>query len=210
MLLLVTTAHPNLLRHSHPNLGRLIQPRHYSSIEQTAAAGIPWAADNDAFGGFGAKEEVRFGKMLDRIEGLDGCLWVAAPDVVADAVATLALFDRWEPRLRARGLPVALVAQDGLEALTVPWERLDALFVGGTTGWKLSLAAAGLAWEAKRRGKLVHVGRVNARKRIQYLLSLDCVDSIDGTTFARWRDRWLDLGLGWVSEQPPGLQMRLV
>jgi hypothetical protein len=45
--LLVTTAHPSLVTHTldgdvHPNLGRLIQPRHTSSIERTAAEGIPW------------------------------------------------------------------------------------------------------------------------------------------------------------------------
>jgi hypothetical protein len=210
MLLLVTTAHPNLLRHSHPRLGRLIQPRHYSSIEQTAAAGIPWAADNDAFNGWSDVAEGRYLRMLDRIEWLDGCLWVTVPDVVADAVATMERFETWEPELRRRGLPVALVAQDGLEDMRVPWGRLDALFVGGSTGWKLSLAAQRLMEDAKRRGKLVHVGRVNARRRIQYLLSLGCVDSIDGTTFARWRDRWLDVGLGWVGEEPPGLQTRLV
>ena len=49
MLLLNTTAHPTLYQHPgpageqvHPGLGRLIQPRHTSSIEQTAAERIPW------------------------------------------------------------------------------------------------------------------------------------------------------------------------
>lgn len=35
MRLLVTTGHPDMARFAHPALGRLIQPRHTSSIELT-------------------------------------------------------------------------------------------------------------------------------------------------------------------------------
>lgn len=38
--------------------------------------------------------------MLQAITYRSGCLFVVAPDVVADARATLRLFDRWEPVLR--------------------------------------------------------------------------------------------------------------
>jgi hypothetical protein len=95
-LLLVTTAHPSIYDHCvspgvlHPNLGRLVQPRHYSSIERTAAAGIPRAAHNDCFQGL---DELRFRRMLDRITGLPGCLFMTCPDVVADASATALLFE---------------------------------------------------------------------------------------------------------------------
>ncbi|MET7951049.1 hypothetical protein [Micromonospora sp. NPDC005324] len=33
--------------------------------------------------------------------------------------------------------PAALVAQDGLKAPAVPWHAIDALFIGGSTAWKL-------------------------------------------------------------------------
>ena len=51
MLLLATQAEPQMRAHRHPNLGRLLQPRHYPRAAHTARSGVPWAADNDAFNG---------------------------------------------------------------------------------------------------------------------------------------------------------------
>jgi hypothetical protein len=51
MLLLVTSAHPTLQPHRTPSLGRLVQPRHFSSLQPTILSGMPWAADNDCFQG---------------------------------------------------------------------------------------------------------------------------------------------------------------
>jgi hypothetical protein len=51
MLLLVTSAHPTLQPHRTPSLGRLVQPRHFSSLEETIRSGMAWAADNDCFQG---------------------------------------------------------------------------------------------------------------------------------------------------------------
>lgn len=87
-----------------------------------------WAADNGAFSGF---DEDAFLAMLKRHAGQRaGCIFVAAPDVVGAAVATLALFDKWEPRISSLGYPVALVAQDGLKHTWVPWARIAAIFIG--------------------------------------------------------------------------------
>lgn len=195
-LLLVTTAHPSLMEHEHPNLGRLIQPRHFSSIERTAEAGIPWAADNDCFQGLDAPA---FERMLDRIEGLPGCLFVTVPDVVGDAEATMEHFEEWAPELERRGLPLGLVAQDGLENMEVPWDRLTALFIGGSTEWKLSDAAAELAREAKSRGLWVHWGRVNSRRRFDHIVATGTASSFDGSKFARFRKTYLDQGLSWCA-----------
>jgi hypothetical protein len=198
-LLLVTTAHPSLLEHDHPNLGRLVQPRHYSSIEKTSACGLPWAADNDCFQGLDAE---RYYAMLDRLRGLERCLFVAVPDVVGDAAATAHRFEVWAHGLARRGLPAALVAQDGLEDLerwlAFSWHRIDALFIGGTTEWKLGPAASALAREAKARGKWVHWGRVNTKRRFDYIVSTGAADSFDGSQFARWRKTHLDTGLAWT------------
>jgi hypothetical protein len=49
MLLLATQAEPQMRAHRHPNLGRLLQPRHYPRASATVRSGVPWAADNDAF-----------------------------------------------------------------------------------------------------------------------------------------------------------------
>jgi hypothetical protein len=236
-LLLVTTAHPSLMTHRdprdadalHPNLGRLIQPRHTSSIELTAEAGVPWAADNDCFNGL---DEVAYFDMLDRLKGLPGCVFVTVPDVVrctacyctvdgygggsacrciedpefvryvvGDAALTARRFEEWAPGLERRGLPVGLVMQDGFSApelrgwLERSWHRIDALFVGGSTEFKLSDEAAGWAKIGAAHGKWIHWGRVNSAKRIEYVTGTGACDSFDGSGYARWRNTLLDGGL---------------
>jgi hypothetical protein len=173
-----------------------LTPRASNSVEAILALGLPWAADNSAYSCW---DERRFRRMLDRIARVPGCMWVAAPDVVADAAATVELFDIWQPRIAARGLPVALVLQDGQERLDVPWDRLDALFIGGSTEWKLGEHARRLAREAKARGKLLHCGRVNSRRRIGHAAVIGC-DSIDGSCFSRWPDTKIPRALRWLEE----------
>jgi len=144
--------------------------------------GLPWAADNGCFAGF---DEPAFLAMLAKVAKLKGCHWVTAPDVVADAGATVALLAHWGPRIRALGLPVALVAQDGLTVASAPWDQFDALFIGGSTAWKLSDAARDLVAEAKRRGMRTHMGRVNTVRRLRVAITWG-VDSVDGTAFSRF------------------------
>lgn len=149
MLLLVSGATKTIReRPDKRHLGHLLTPKNGNSINALLATGLPIACDNYAFGTF---DEPAFLRMLDNIKG-KRVLWVTAPDVVADAAATLALFDVWEPVIRAHELPVALVAQDGLQDHGVPWERMDALFIGGSTAWKLGRDAARVVGEAKARG----------------------------------------------------------
>lgn len=179
MLVLVPKPLSSLGEHAgHPNVGQLVQPRSWWRPDGTVA----WAADNDAFNSFDAG---RFRRMLERLEGVPGCLWVAAPDVVGDAEATLVAFDEWEPEIRAAGFPVALVLQDGMAPCMVPWCRVDAVFVGGSTEWKLSADAHRIVADAHARGLRAHMGRVNSRRRIRVAGSWGC-DSIDGTASARF------------------------
>ena len=49
MLLLATQALPQMREYAHPNLGRLLTPRHVSRIADTLAEGWPVACDNDCF-----------------------------------------------------------------------------------------------------------------------------------------------------------------
>lgn len=195
-MLLVTTGHPDMHRYRHPNLGRLVQPRHYSSIERTAAEGIPWAADNDAFHQF---KRDPFLRMLDRLAGLPGCLFVAAPDVNPDAKRTAELFEEWEPVIHAHGLPVALVAQNGQQEPL--WHRFEALFIGGDNQFKLGHDGERWLREAKERGKWTHVGRVNTLRRIAYARTIGA-DSVDGSQWARWKRVHLRNGLAAVSAPP--------
>lgn len=208
-LLLVTTAHPSMHEHPgpldetvHPNLGRLVQPRHFSSIEKTAAEGIPWAADNDCFQGLDAPA---WSAMCDRLKGVSGCRFVTVPDKVADAYETARMFELWAPAVERRGLPVALVLQNGIERpalqrwLARSWHRIDALFVGGDDEFKLGPVAAGLVQRGAAEGKWIHWGRVNSQRRMRYCWGTGACDSMDGSSWAKFRHTLLDKGLGWCA-----------
>lgn len=181
---LVTASVEQLVREREPWIGRQLQPRHCGGIEATVAHGFPWSADNGCFHGF---DEFACRNMWSRLAGWPGCLFVVVPDVVADHRETLRMWRAWW--LVVRELtgyqPVAFVAQNGAEIGNVPWDELDALFIGGDTEWKLGPVASQLAYAAKERGKWVHMGRVNSAKRIERALATLC-DSFDGTKWARW------------------------
>jgi len=194
MMLLVSGATAEVNRYrGHPNLGLLAVPAAGNSSNHYR--GWTWAADNGAFTGF---DEPKFLRMLDKLRDVAGCRFVCCPDVVGDAWKTLDLFYPWAQRLKADGWPVALVAQDGLEELSIPWDHFDCLFIGGSTEWKLGLHARALAVEAKRRGKWLHVGRVNTAPRIRYCISIGA-DSIDGTNWSRFSRVQIPIGLDTIT-----------
>jgi hypothetical protein len=144
-------------------------------------AGVSWCADNGCFGkGYPGDAAWLAWLATYTAEERARCAFATAPDVVGDAVATLARSAPHLPAIRQLGYPAALVAQDGLENLPVPWDSFDALFIGGSTKWKLGAAARALTAEAKARGKHVHMGRVNSRRRLHYADAIGC-DTADGT-----------------------------
>lgn len=176
--------------------GWLITPRRSMSQTLYTIPGARWAADNECYSLGDAFDPDRYVRFLERTCHLASqCLFATAPDVVADANATLHQFVPWSESIHALGLPVALVAQDGLENLPVPWNVFECLFIGGTTEWKLGPAARQLVASAKARGKWIHVGRVNSAKRLRYCLGLG-VDSVDGTEWAINPGR----GIRWASK----------
>jgi len=138
-----------------------------------------WCADNGAFSkNF---DETQWLKFLERnAEDQVLCAFATAPDVVGDAVETLKRSASWYQPVRELGYKVALVGQDGLESLEIPWDEFDAFFIGGSTEWKLGSHAREIAQAAQGRGKWVHMGRVNSYKRARYAASIGC-DSVDGT-----------------------------
>ena len=190
MMVLVGKSPTTIARdHPHDNVGILVSPRR-NDAHNAARRGLPWAGDNDCWNG--GLDEPLFRLMLERSEGAAGCLFVAAPDVVGDALATLDLFDVWGGEVWSYGLPVALVAQDGLTIEDIQWWEgaYDALFIGGTTEWKMSDDARVLVREAKRVGTWVHMGRVNTRRRFKLAKSWEC-DSVDGTSTVLFTDTHL-------------------
>src|SRR5208282_3846784 len=60
------------------------------------------------------------------------------------------------------------------------WDTFDVGFIGGSTDWKLGPEAKRLTTEARKRGKLVHMGRVNSTKRLLVAQRFGC-DTADGT-----------------------------
>lgn len=168
-----------LFRH----VGFLPVPENQYDLEYMVGLGFPFAADNGCFVGL---DRPRYLRMLDRLALLPRRpLWVTAPDTVGNALETLAKFWEWLPELTRRELPVAFVAQDGLELLTPPWDHFDGLFIGGTTEWKLGQDVVRLIAEARSRKKWVHVGRVVSNRRIRRFVSLN-VHSIDSSGFSRF------------------------
>lgn len=184
-MILVHASPTTLAPYRTENLGVLSSPRRFYKRTE-GIEDWPWAADNDAFSKW---DEGRYREMLSQIRGLKGCLFVTAPDVVADSTRTVELFYKWFDGLREVGQPIAFVAQDGAEILGagIPWDLIDALFIGGTTEFKMGTQAASLVRHAKSRGLWVHMGRVNAYERARYARWLGC-DSIDGTQFSWFRD----------------------
>lgn len=158
--------------------------------------GAWWCADNGCFGkNYPGDDE--WWRWVQTKGPRDRCRFVVAPDVVGDAAATMQRSLPWLPKIRELGVPAAFVAQDGLEYLAVPWEEFDVLFIGGTTDWKLGAAVRVLVAEAKRRGKWVHMGRVNSGRRMRHAQVIGC-DSSDGTYLSFGPEANLPTLAGWL------------
>ena len=142
--------------------------------------GVIWCADNGCFGKGWPGPEKWLAWLAKNAYAASDCLFATAPDIVGDAAGTLKRSAPHLPKIRELGYPAALVAQDGLEHLNIPWNTFDALFIGGSTEWKLSPTVSQLVREAKSRGKWVHCGRVNSYKRYRLMRDLGC-NSADDT-----------------------------
>lgn len=161
--------------------------------------GVTWAADNGCFSQSGSFSLGRWIAWLEKMAPHQNtCLFANAPDVLADAEATWKRSRHILPVLRDLGYAAALVAQDGIEHMPVAWDTFDALFIGGSTEWKLSPMAAHIALEAKQHGMHCHMGRVNSLRRLRFARDIGC-DSVDGTYLGFGPDinlprlqRWLD------------------
>lgn len=162
----------------HDQLGWMFSPRMGNRVP-----GHGWyAIDNGCFGdplGFSME---RFERFVARIteQAPARCLFVVAPDIPFDADGTVARFDEYLPAMKQFGRPIAMVTQDGMQPEDIRWNDVDALFVGGSTEWKLGSESAAIIAEAKRRGLWVHVGRVNSARRFRAARAIGA-DSVDGT-----------------------------
>ena len=208
------------------DIGLVITPDHNAYAED--AADYPaLMVDNGAFSQKGFRPGP-FERLLKRITAnpeVKRKIWfVVTPDVVCNHTRTLELFNWWEPRIHALGLPCAFVAQNGVESRLdeIPWDRMDTLFLGGSTAWKegdfgqeLWTAEQGLeriqassfpqyaGWlrmleEADERQIPIHMGRVNSLSRMELAHVFYDMRSSDGTMLKFQQTERLRQLEGWL------------
>lgn len=175
-------------------VGRLFIPDLASKAQDTFSENMVWGADNGCFTEF---KENKFMNMLENIKDGPNGKFVCCPDVVGEFEQTIELFEEWQPKIKEYKQPVALVLQDGATTENIPWDKFDALFIGGSTEWKLGKEAANITKKAKQKNMWVHMGRVNTAKRIKYAISIG-IDSIDGMSFSRFHKTHLPKGIEYI------------
>ncbi len=189
----------------YSNVGGLLQPRTWSLADKWIAGYVigakkAWGVDNDCFRGLDVAE---YTALLVRLKArypapaTSGCAFVTVPDVVGNADATRDLWDTWREKVRGYDMPLAYVIQDGATTKHVPWRDFrvlwrdcayytGAIFIGGSTTYKLGEDAAAIVHVANRLGLWVHMGRVNSHRRLRYAASIGC-DSVDGSGYSQFR-----------------------
>lgn len=214
-----------------PKEGRLPVP----VVENGEVVDHAWfAGDNGCYGGKFPGGDQWYRWLTGLVGGRERrCLFAVAPDefnpYLRDDMGAVSM-DRSRPFLadiRVLGVPVAVVAQNGLTEDMVPWEDIDVLFLGGcrrclacgwwptfttllkpprcpecggkTSEWKVGPDAYRLARAATDRGKRVHMGRGNSLRRKRIAEMFGCT-TMDGTLLARGPDRWLPFVLSWWDE----------
>lgn len=140
-----------------------------------------WAADNACF-----SNKWDSGKWLRWLQSLDNpekALFATVPDVVGSHDLTIERWHEWWETVKTLNFKPAFVIQNGATPDQVPFHQAEAIFIGGSTEWKLSDAAREIVIKAKQRGLWVHMGRVNSVRRLQIASEWGC-DSVDGTYLA--------------------------
>lgn len=195
--------------------------------------GVFYGADNGCYGGRFPGADPWYAWLTQLVAGReDWCLFAVAPDDFnphhRDDMGRISLHKSlpFLADIRVLGVPVALVAQNGLTPDMVPWSDIDWIFLGGcrrclrcgwwpdfstllgprcprcgekTQEWKVGPEAYRLARAAIDHGKQVHMGRVNSLRRKRIAEMFGCA-TMDGTLLANGPDRWLPFVLSWYEE----------
>ena len=152
-------------------------------------AEFPYVLDNGAFSAWRDNKPFdveAFAELCKRAANAAiAPLWLAVPDVVMNADATLGSWYEWAPQLRGHGWPLAFVVQDGHQPHDVPKEA-SVVFVGGSTDWKRETAAM---W--CRHFPRVHIGRVNTERWLWHFARAGA-ESCDGSGWFRGDRTQLD------------------
>lgn len=156
-------------------------------------------ADNGCFSG--AWTDKAWSQWLEGVSR--SVRFATAPDVVdlsgrATHRPTLERWERYAPIISDLGFVPAFVCQVGATWTNIPTEAA-ALFLGGSTEWKLGPDAANITRRAKKRDVWVHMGRVNSQRRFDAARAIGC-DSVDGTFLAFGPDANLPRLLRWIDD----------
>ena len=143
-----------------------------------ALSGKPYGLDNGCYSRFPEKKWKKL--LIDAEESTP--IFVCLPDIVGDARRTLDLFNVFKPLTES--LPRALVLQDGIGNFEIPWNDIDAVFVGGSDEFKISNECINACKVAKMLNKWVHIGRINTSSRVKNWLELG--DSLDGSGISKY------------------------
>ena len=176
----------------HPRLGFILTPDMGNRVPSDA----PVAADNACYSNPAGYSDDRYLRRLAAFP--KNCLFATAPDVVGDHEATVTRSRAMLRRIRDAGRKAAFCAQDGWTERTTPWDEFDVLFVGGTTAFKFRAGRQAVR-AAKRRGKKVHMGRVNSMDRLRAAAAIGC-DTADGTFLRFGPDANLPKLMAWLDE----------
>lgn len=147
--------------------GIITAPNH-KGIPYEIKNGKPWAGDLGALIGPDYVKKIDFNAVAEWLPTMetfrDQCIFLAGGDIVEDAKGTLETYAEFEYYFGT--WPLAYVAQNGSEDLPIPGS-CSAVFIGGDTQWKESLAAVSVIKQAQTLGKHIHIGRVNWKRRYQ-------------------------------------------
>lgn len=170
-----------------------------ATMHKSSTLALPsqrWAADTGCFTQPHTYDDDAYLRWLDPLPR-DTNLFATAPDLVADWAGTVKRSASMLPRIRALGYRAAFILQDGMPESWIAWDEFDALFVGGSTAYKLSEDAYRIVSTAKARGKWTHMGRVNSLRRLR-AAALSGYDSVDGTFLCFGPDKNLPRLTGWL------------
>jgi hypothetical protein len=175
-------------------------------LTQYRQAPVPYGVDNGCFSQFKRSAwETLLSEAEKSADRDHPPKFITLPDCVGSATRTLDLYRVFRRRLF--GLPVGLVLQDGIGQVQIPWDEIDAVFVGGSDVFKTSKEAVDACRVARMLGKWVHVGRVNSAQRAIFWRGL--ADSCDGSGVSRFDDR-LEVVLDAILHRNEGLDLQSV
>lgn len=171
-------------------------------LTRNKVANCVWALDNGCFSNFNEKA---WRAMLDEADDLSCDFekptppkFVTLPDCVGSAQRTRELFDIFY--LQTVGFKRALVIQDGIANVEIPWNQISTIFVGGTDAFKVSRECMDACKVGKLLGKWIHVGRVNTWRRVRNWVGI--ADSVDGSGMSRF-DARLEEVLTYIKNENP-------